>query len=634
MANPIIQRELIGVLRTRRALAAQVALALALAALVVVRWPTGQAVSVELATRLDLRDRAQAGALADHLRRMQHKGEVPADRTVALRSTEGEVLVSRPLDPAALQAVTEAAQEHKIEIVAVRDVAMDSGGRAIQVLRVFGYGLLAAMVLLAPAFPAASIVRERQRGTLALLLNTPLGPWAILLGKLAGGVAFAGLLLVISLPAAAACYAMGGVDLFRQLLPLYAVLLLVGVQYATLALLVSGCAGTTESAMRITYGCVLALCVFTLGPYQVLQGLLPGAGMEAVQWLRCASPIPAVMHVLGQGDVGSGGVVTGTDPVGRFMVIAAVSSVLMLLVTRRRLHSRMLDRPRPTGRVTDEQSARVRAFRRFFFMWYFDPKRRSGLIPRGVNPVMMKEFRTRRFGRRHWMMRMIGLCLLASLGLMLAATRSTMDWGVPTLGGLMVLLQVALIVLFTPALAAGVISGERESGGWDLLRMTPLGAVSIVTGKLMSVMATLLLLLAATLPGYLILVLIDAGQATRVAHVLVTLLFTAAFAVLLSAAVSSVCRRTAVATVTAYLLLVGLIAGTLLVWLAADAPFTHGTVEAALQFNPLAAALSLIDAPGFTAYRLTPGNWWVMAAGCAVCLGVLVVQTARLTRAR
>ncbi|MEX2027261.1 MAG: hypothetical protein WEH44_08165, partial [Pirellulaceae bacterium] len=62
----------------------------------------------------------------------------------------------------------------------------ESGGRAQEVLQLFAYGLLATMLLLLPVFPAISIVREKIRGTLALLLNTPMGPWRIYLGKFAG----------------------------------------------------------------------------------------------------------------------------------------------------------------------------------------------------------------------------------------------------------------------------------------------------------------------------------------------------------------------------------------------------------------------------------------------------------------
>src|SRR5438045_6040270 len=90
------------------------------------------------------------------------------------------------------------------------DLADLSGARSLQVLRMFGYGLLAGVLLLVPAFPATTLVREKIKGTLALLLNSPLRPWSIYLGKLGGVLGFTAVLLVMTFPAAAACYALGG----------------------------------------------------------------------------------------------------------------------------------------------------------------------------------------------------------------------------------------------------------------------------------------------------------------------------------------------------------------------------------------------------------------------------------------
>src|SRR5215467_10863210 len=143
--NPIIHRELLEVLRTRKALALQLGLGLACVLLVLLRWPTGE--------------------LADL-----------------------------------------------------------SGARSLQVLRVFGYGLLAGILLLVPAFPATSLVREKVKGTLPLLLNSPMPPWSIYLGKLGGVLGFTAVLLVMTLPAAAACYALGGSGSRGGITALYAVL--------------------------------------------------------------------------------------------------------------------------------------------------------------------------------------------------------------------------------------------------------------------------------------------------------------------------------------------------------------------------------------------------------------------------
>ena len=141
MKNPVVERELVGALRSRKAVAMQVVPAAACALLVLLRWPA-----------------------------------------------EGQVDLS--------------------------------GSQAREVFRLFGYGLLAAVVLLVPAYPATALVRERVHGTLALLLQTPLRPWSIYLGKLAGVLGFAYLPLLASLPAAAACYAMGGISARDQVLVL------------------------------------------------------------------------------------------------------------------------------------------------------------------------------------------------------------------------------------------------------------------------------------------------------------------------------------------------------------------------------------------------------------------------------
>ncbi len=618
MTNPIIQRELVTLLRTKRAVAVQALLAIALTTLVALRWPTD--------ARVDL-----------------------------------------------------------------------DGSQSQQVFSVFAYGLMVGLILLAPVFPATTIVKEKRQGTLTLLLNSPMTPAQIVGGKLIGVLGFVLLLIALSLPAAAACYAMGGIDLWNQLLRAYLVMACLAFQYSTLGLLVSSYAGSTESAARITYALILLLSVVTLGPKQFLQGLewMPPLGLAAIDWLSCFSPIRAMMEVVGHEAIGAAGL-RGIEHVAlRFCVLAVVSGIVFAVWTWSRMNSRIFDQARDAGRITDEQAASVQAYRRFMYLWFFDPQRRSdligwrplqmllslmvaaiaaaaalawfmtvpvkgdllmtlaivlvGTIPAllavgaaagtvwlGINaiPTAVKEQKTRRLGRGHWMARFFGACLIISLGLMLATTGGTIDWGVEKLGGVIVLLQAALIILITPSLASGLIAGEQESRGWQLLQMTPMSPIAIVAGKLLSVGWTLFLILLATLPAYAVLIYIKMEMAPTILAVLGTMVLTALFALLLSAAVSSLFKRTAAATTVAYAVLVGLCAGTMLVWMAKDAPFTRQTVEATLKVNPLAAALQLIGAPGFADYQLTPANWWIIGGAAAMCLVVLIVQTWRLTRPR
>lgn len=546
----ILRRELVGLLRTRRAVAVQLSLALAFALLILLRWPTEARVGL-------------------------------------------------------------------------------SGAQARQVLRVFGYGLLASVLLLVPAFPATSIIREKMQGTLALLLTSPLRAWSIYLGKLGGVLGLVAILLLMTAPASAACYTLGGTSFLGEIVPLYLVLFLAAVQISTLALLVSSCTSATEAALRVAYGMVLLVTVVSLGPYALLQGT-EGELTEAAAWLRCLSPIPAVMEILGQGDVGGQGIAAGYRITDRYLLLGTLSSLGFLLATVFRLSRHLFDRPRPPGVMTEDRSGLARAGRRVFFL--IDPQRRSGSIGRFTNPVMVKEFRCRRFGRSHWMLRLLSFCAVASLGLTYVALFGVLDWGVDTIGGILVLLQVALIILLTPSLSSGLISAERESGGWELLRMTPLSPGAILRGKLLSVVWPLMLVLGATLPGYLVMVLLEPTLVPRVVRVLGCLLLTAAFAVLSGAAVGSLFRHAAAATTAAYLLLVTLCLGTMLFWLGLDAPFGHATVQAALVLNPLAATLYAADTPGFTQFELLPANWWFLGAGCVASLVLLTWRTWQLTR--
>ena len=548
--NPIIRRELLEFLRTRKAIALQAALAVTCALLVLVRWPTG-------------------------------------------------------------------------------DIVELSGARALQVLRVFGYGLLAGILLLVPAFPATALVRERIKGTLALLLNSPMRPGSIYLGMLGGVLGFTLVLLAMTLPAAAGCYVLGGAGSEGGIAALYGVLLAATVQIATLGLLISCRAQTTDGALRATYAVVLAGSVLTLVPHALLQGESDVTATLA-SWLRCLSPIPALMQVLGQGDVGTHGMAGGEDVLGRYLLLAGALSALAAALTIFQLSRMHLDRARPAGVMTEDRSELGQKLRRLFFL--VDPQRRSGSMSLWINPVMVKEFRSRRFGRSHWMLRLIAVCGIVSLGLSCLAAAGALPWNIEMIGGGLVLLQIAVLVLFAPSLAAGLVSTERETGAWQLLRMTPLSPGRILRGKLLSVAWPLLLLLGATLPGYIVMMTIKPELVHQVQRVVICLVLTALFVVLVSAAVSTLFRATAQATTAAYLALLSVCVGPLLVWLGREAPFGQAAVEAVLTVNPVAAALQASEMPGFARYELLPANWWIIGSACVALLVFLRVRIWQLCR--
>src|SRR5205807_6528554 len=134
----------------------------------------------------------------------------------------------------------------------------------------------------------------KVKGTLALLLNSPMSAWSIYLGKLGGVIGFSALLLVMTLPAAAACYALGGTQTPGGVALLYGVLGAAVVQFSTLALLVSSRSQSTDGALRASYALVLVITVAVLIPHGFMRGS-SGPLAEGAAWLRCLSPVPAVM---------------------------------------------------------------------------------------------------------------------------------------------------------------------------------------------------------------------------------------------------------------------------------------------------------------------------------------------------
>lgn len=117
----------------------------------------------------------------------------------------------------------------------------------------------------------------------------------------------------------------------------------------------------------------------------------------------------------------------------------------------------------------------------------------------------------------------------------------------------MMAFQFFLLLLVTPAMTAGSVSGERERQTLDLLLVTHTGSLRIVLGKLLESLGLMALLIAATLP-VMALTLIT-GSVT-LPQVLVGLLYLAvtAFAMLsVGMLCSALMRRTVAATVLSYL---------------------------------------------------------------------------------
>ena len=496
-----------------------------------------------------------------------------------------------------------------------------------EVFRWLSYAMLASIVLVIPAFPATGLISEVKRRTMELLLNSPLMRVDIFIGKIIAVTAFASVLLSVTLPAMSCCYAMGGISLTDNILILYAVLIVACIELTILGLLVGTYARTPESGLRWAYGATFGIVIATVIPHIFLQGS-DGVLASYAALLRKISPIPALQQIVGLSSPGGIGLKESTDFVTQYFLVTGVLCLVGAIAVVMRMNYSLMDRSRSQGVITDDRSRGQQVARRMFFL--VDPQKRKSGIPWLLNPVMVKEFRSRQFGRLHWLLRLVAGCAILSLLLTLATTSGTIDWGVERIGGIIIVAQVSLILLMTPGISGAMIAGEIETGGWNLLRTTPLGPWRILGGKLVSVAITLSLLLCATLPGYGVMMVIKPVLSEQVFQVMISLAFTAVLCMSVSAAISSFFRSAATAVTVSYGVLILLLIGPMLIWMNQEAPFSHSFVESTLMMNPMAGALNAMQVEGFENYNLIPGTWSSTGILCLTLIIVLYFRTWRL----
>ena len=127
-----------------------------------------------------------------------------------------------------------------------------------------------------------------------------------------------------------------------------------------------------------------------------------------------------------------------------------------------------------------------------------------------VNPIIVKELRSRMRGARPFITLTVMLLVLAGITYgIYRLSLSTMSYysGTPispqigqALFTLLAFLLLMFIAIITPAVTAGAISGEREQLTYEMLLSTPLAPAKILWGKLFSALSYIFLLIFAAIP--------------------------------------------------------------------------------------------------------------------------------------
>jgi len=190
-----------------------------------------------------------------------------------------------------------------------------------------------------------------------------------------------------------------------------------------------------------------------------------------------------------------------------------------------------------------------------------------------INPVFKKELKTR---MRSWKIpALISIYILIFSSLMLLIFSDALfgynSYGSVNLSDLkemffiISILQLILIIFIVPATTAGSISGEKERSTLELLICTRLSSISIITGKLMSSLVEIILLLLVSIPILSILFLFGG---ISIGNILVLFLFyfiTSIFFGSIGIFASTYFRRTSTSTIISYFVTLTLVGGTFLI---------------------------------------------------------------------
>ncbi len=228
----------------------------------------------------------------------------------------------------------------------------------------------------------------------------------------------------------------------------------------------------------------------------------------------------------------------------------------------------------------------------------------------GVRGLLAKELRSRSRGWRPiWLLSgylaLLTLSVVGLLGLMGMAGGIVSPAVGTQLFSALGTGAVLLLAFITPALTVGAVSGERERRTLDLLLVTRASPLGLAGGKLAGSLAYVLFLLAASLPAFALVYLFGGVPAIYVVMVLAVAAVTALAHASLGLLLSALLRRTIVASVVAYLLVLFLVFGLPFVSAVAGVarqqaqqggPQAPGVPPVYLYASPMASVSSVLPA--------------------------------------
>jgi ABC-2 type transport system permease protein len=222
-----------------------------------------------------------------------------------------------------------------------------------------------------------------------------------------------------------------------------------------------------------------------------------------------------------------------------------------------------------------------------------------------LNPIIVKELRTRMRGVRPYLILTLFLLLLALTGLAIfqlmqqqarfGMTVLSAQVGQALFRGL-AFVELLLVVCLAPALTSAAISGERERLTYDMLLATPLRPGQILWGKLVATLGYLFMLIFAAIPVFSVVLVFGGVEPKALLKALALLVATAVCFGAIGLCCSALLRSTARAMLLALLIVLALVMLPLLassVWGQISTPPGQAPPPALLYLNPFSALISV-----------------------------------------
>lgn len=355
----------------------------------------------------------------------------------------------------ALMMVYQVALAAVVLIAYPQDTRIDLAGESSAARRLIDFFFVGQYVLaslMAPSFAAGAISGEKERKTYEMLLASPLQPAAIVFGKMVASLTHLVMLIIGSLPTVMLCLPLGGVSIY-EVFAAYIGLMVSSILFGAIGLTCSSYFRRTAGSLVVSYLVILPLVILAVGFWLGLanQGqmrlvlsltLLPAVAIVATLAL-CRN---AAVRLLYPPDVGSGG--------GEVIDLDREQDNSVGLVINR-----------------DQFPDRL-----------FAPPRRKGLMKDNVNPIYDKEMHAELLSQGTLMLRLvIQISMILAIPLMawLLFVRAELT-------GMYMIYVIIFNMLVAPVFSAGSITSERERQTLDLLLTTIITPWQIFWGKLLA----------------------------------------------------------------------------------------------------------------------------------------------------